>query len=87
MKKAILFAGIAFTLIISGCSNSSNEAKQSEATVEYTCPMHPDVLSDKPGSCPKCGMDLEQVGSMNNQMDSSMNTDNAMPMDSTMHHQ
>ncbi len=25
----------------------------------YTCPMHPEVLSDKPGSCPKCGMALE----------------------------
>lgn len=24
----------------------------------YTCPMHPEVISDKPGKCPKCGMDL-----------------------------
>jgi hypothetical protein len=24
----------------------------------YTCPMHPEVTSDKPGSCPKCGMRL-----------------------------
>ncbi|MCY7409376.1 MAG: hypothetical protein LH473_03825 [Chitinophagales bacterium] len=24
----------------------------------YTCPMHPEVMSDKPGKCPKCGMDL-----------------------------
>ena len=24
----------------------------------YTCPMHPDVKSDKPGKCPKCGMGL-----------------------------
>jgi Cu(I)/Ag(I) efflux system membrane fusion protein len=24
----------------------------------YTCPMHPEVISDKPGSCPKCGMNL-----------------------------
>lgn len=24
----------------------------------YTCPMHPEVTSDKPGKCPKCGMDL-----------------------------
>jgi Ni,Fe-hydrogenase III large subunit len=25
---------------------------------EYVCPMHPDVVRDEPGSCPKCGMDL-----------------------------
>jgi Cu+-exporting ATPase len=27
----------------------------------YTCPMHPEVMSDKPVSCPKCGMALEPV--------------------------
>jgi RND family efflux transporter MFP subunit len=27
----------------------------------YTCPMHPEVISDKPGKCPKCGMDLVPV--------------------------
>ena len=25
----------------------------------YTCPMHPEVRSDRPGNCPKCGMALE----------------------------
>jgi hypothetical protein len=24
----------------------------------YTCTMDPDVISDKPGDCPKCGMKL-----------------------------
>jgi hypothetical protein len=24
----------------------------------YTCPMHSEVTSDKPGKCPKCGMNL-----------------------------
>ncbi len=24
----------------------------------YTCSMHPEVISDKPGKCPKCGMEL-----------------------------
>jgi Cu+-exporting ATPase len=27
--------------------------------VEYYCPMDPDVVSDRPGSCPRCGMALE----------------------------
>lgn len=29
-----------------------------ENKVTYTCPMHPEVTSDKPGSCSKCGMNL-----------------------------
>lgn len=28
----------------------------------FTCPMHPEVLQDKPGNCPKCGMTLESTG-------------------------
>lgn len=28
---------------------------------QYTCPMHPEVVQDGPGSCPKCGMALESV--------------------------
>jgi Cu(I)/Ag(I) efflux system membrane fusion protein len=36
-------------------SCSSNEVASGET---YTCPMHPTVVADKPGSCPVCGMDL-----------------------------
>jgi FtsP/CotA-like multicopper oxidase with cupredoxin domain len=28
------------------------------ATLVYACPMHPEVVSDEPGKCPKCGMKL-----------------------------
>ena len=28
----------------------------------YTCSMHSDVTSDKPGQCPECGMDLIRTG-------------------------
>jgi P-type Cu+ transporter len=27
--------------------------------IKYTCPMHPEVISDQPGTCQKCGMSLE----------------------------
>ncbi|MBV9298961.1 MAG: copper-translocating P-type ATPase [Verrucomicrobia bacterium] len=27
----------------------------------FICPMHPEVLSDRPGNCPKCGMNLEPM--------------------------
>jgi len=29
---------------------------------QYTCPMHPEIVRDKPGSCPICGMALEPMG-------------------------
>ncbi len=29
---------------------------------QYTCPMHPEIIRDKPGSCPLCGMALEPMG-------------------------
>ena len=28
------------------------------ARIDYVCPMHPEVVQNEPGSCPKCGMDL-----------------------------
>lgn len=31
------------------------------SSAEYTCPMHPEIRQDKPGSCPRCGMALEPV--------------------------
>jgi multidrug efflux pump subunit AcrA (membrane-fusion protein) len=34
------------------------EAKTSGGKTTYTCTMHPEVVSEKPGSCPKCGMTL-----------------------------
>jgi Cu+-exporting ATPase len=29
---------------------------------QWTCPMHPEIIRDKPGSCPICGMALEPMG-------------------------
>jgi Cu+-exporting ATPase len=32
-----------------------------QGAAQYTCPMHPEIVRDHPGSCPKCGMALEPV--------------------------
>ena len=40
-------------------AQSTNQTTQKNPqTVQYTCSMHPEVLQDKPGACPKCGMKL-----------------------------
>ena len=39
-------------------SMSSSRPAASQHAVLYTCVMHPEVVSDKPGKCPKCGMKL-----------------------------
>lgn len=39
-------------------STTGNEFAEN---AQYTCPMHPEVLSDEEGTCPKCGMKLEKV--------------------------
>lgn len=31
-------------------------------STQFTCPMHPEIIKDKPGSCPLCGMDLVPMG-------------------------
>jgi Cu2+-exporting ATPase len=32
-----------------------------ENKTQYTCPMHPEVVKDAPGKCPKCGMNLVPI--------------------------
>lgn len=43
-----------WVLLLTSCSQNKDHASHDT----YTCPMHPTVISDKPGSCPVCGMDL-----------------------------
>ncbi len=38
---------------------TSGSTPGSVSTVQYTCPMHPEIVRDAPGSCPICGMALE----------------------------
>ena len=43
---------------VTGCKKSE-PAQSSYAHVhQYTCPMHPEVVKDAPGNCPKCSMKL-----------------------------
>lgn len=54
-------------------SNPASVYTDSTDTKIYICPMHPEVISDKPGKCPKCGMKLELKES-NNQNESNTNS-------------
>lgn len=64
MKNTIMiaFMAISLSLAISSCANSTpadTSVPASTASKDvYTCSMHPEVLADKPGDCPKCGMPL-----------------------------
>jgi len=40
------------------CGMDLVEQPKAVQDVQYTCPMHPEVIKDSPGSCPICGMDL-----------------------------
>src|SRR3974377_574834 len=37
-------------------ATEGHPAPPAAATATWTCPMHPEVESDRPGACPKCGM-------------------------------
>lgn len=39
----------------------------SNKDTKYTCPMHPEIIQDNPGDCPKCGMALESLSQTNNE--------------------
>ena len=42
-------------------SAAASEPQTFSVSSMYTCPMHPEIRQDHPGSCPKCGMTLEPV--------------------------
>lgn len=39
--------------------NAKEAGQQTQPGTQWTCPMHPEIIRDEPGSCPKCGMALE----------------------------
>jgi hypothetical protein len=67
MKKVMLMAIVALfsaaTVFAAHSTNTVTDTVKTKkvkpaAKVQYTCPMHSDVVLDKPGKCPKCGMTL-----------------------------
>jgi membrane fusion protein, copper/silver efflux system len=49
-------------LLLTSCQQKAPDQHQSNGpiagTEAFTCPMHPQIVSEKPGKCPVCGMDL-----------------------------
>jgi Cu(I)/Ag(I) efflux system membrane fusion protein len=65
MKKNIILTAITLCAIIAfACNNNTPKTDNKDlpaieiTKVSYTCPMHAEIHSDKPGKCPICGMDL-----------------------------
>jgi Cu(I)/Ag(I) efflux system membrane fusion protein len=68
---ALLTVSCALLIGITGCNEQKKEdhsQHQADMKELYTCPMLQDsVFSDKPGKCPKCGMDLIKAERQNHQ--------------------
>ncbi|QEC69714.1 hypothetical protein FRZ67_21315 [Panacibacter ginsenosidivorans] len=74
MKQAIAASMLLTATVFAACSSGSSSAttkdtaatsttvtdtsKSMIASVKYTCKMHPEIISDTAGKCPKCGMDM-----------------------------
>src|SRR6056297_328476 len=41
--------------------NAEKTGQKAQPGTQYTCPMHPEIIRDEPGSCPICGMALEPM--------------------------
>ncbi len=60
MKKLIIVLSVFLAAHTLGFAQTKTETSKKEAQTKtiYTCPMHSEVVSEKEGKCPKCGMEL-----------------------------
>lgn len=72
MKTQILLLVAAFAIVgasgwlaVQKLHGQTVSGSEKNKILYYTCPMHPDVHSDKPGKCPECGMNLVPVYATN----------------------
>ena len=71
LTQILLRALLLVTLLTSivACQRGSEQAEGSQANESsgklYQCAMHPNIVSDKPGLCPICGMELQAVSKVN----------------------
>lgn len=56
--KIVLFFLLIPALLLTGCKEANKKTSADGKVQTYTCPMHPQIVQDKPGTCPICGMDL-----------------------------
>lgn len=66
MKKTIMAIAILLAVNTIAFAQDSTHKKDGHShkkmgTTKYTCSMHPEIVMDKPGKCPKCGMALVKI--------------------------
>lgn len=55
--KAAIFMMITTGLLLTACKEKKKQSVTGKIQT-YTCPMHPQIIQEGPGTCPICGMDL-----------------------------
>ncbi len=57
----IFYSLLVLVLLFSCKQDTTQVAHAHDSETTYTCPMHPQIIKNEPGTCPICGMDLVAV--------------------------